>query len=672
MLNRWVLSVAALLILALLVWFFGADLAFAGHTPLAGEVSRLVAILVIVLIWAAVNIIVLSRQRRANRDVVTSLSAEAPAPIPEDPKAIAAREESDALSSGFREALAILREARLGRPGRRRYLYQLPWYVIIGPPGAGKTTALYNSGLSFPLRHKFGDRALRGVSGTRNCDWFFSDDAVLIDTAGRYTTQDSDEPVDRSAWLSFLDLLRKHRPRRPIDGILVAFSLTEITAGAPNERLVHARAVKARIHELYATLKVRAPVYVLFTKCDLVAGFTEFFGDLAQEERSQVWGATVTLKESQNPNDLPATFQNDLDQLFERLATRIVTRLEEERDVARRSLLLSFPQQMKVLKPALEEFLAELVGQTRFEEPLLVRGVYLTSATQLGTPTDRVIAAIAARFQLRREAVPAFSGRGLSYFLKRLLQDMIFKEAGLVAGTGVISRYRPYFQWAAYGGAAAAILLMLGAWTVSYLGNRALIADVEARVEALQRDHATALAGRGGATDVIALLDALRALPYGYAEGDRSPPLSVTAGLFQGDKLGEAEHLAYHRALDRLFVPILMARLEEQVAGHLGDPEYLYQALKAYLMFPMPEHLEPAFLKVWMGIDWNARFPGAENADLRRRFAEHLTALLEEPIDPLPATNEALVARARAALLQMPLGARIYSQAENRNSRIQG
>ena len=39
----------------------------------------------------------------------------------------------------------------------------------------------------------------------------FTEDAVLIDTAGRYTTQDSDAGADKASWLSFLDLLKKDK-----------------------------------------------------------------------------------------------------------------------------------------------------------------------------------------------------------------------------------------------------------------------------------------------------------------------------------------------------------------------------------------------------------------------------------------------------------------------------
>ena len=97
----------------------------------------------------------------------------------------------------------------------------MPWYVIIGPPAAGKTTALRQSGLDFPFDLT---DDLQGVGGTRNCDWFFTEDAVLIDTAGRYVLQESQPEVDAAEWLGFLDLLKKHRGRRALNGVIVALS----------------------------------------------------------------------------------------------------------------------------------------------------------------------------------------------------------------------------------------------------------------------------------------------------------------------------------------------------------------------------------------------------------------------------------------------------------------
>ncbi len=119
-----------------------------------------------------------------------------------------------------------------------------------------------------------------------------SDEAVLIDTAGRYTTQDSNAAIDRAGWDAFLDLLKQTRPNQPLNGLLVAVPLSDIALAPAAERLAHAAAIRRRVKEMEARLGLRMPVYVLFTKADLIAGFVEFFDDLDREKRAQVWGTT--------------------------------------------------------------------------------------------------------------------------------------------------------------------------------------------------------------------------------------------------------------------------------------------------------------------------------------------------------------------------------------------
>ena len=198
----------------------------------------------------------------------------------------------------MKDALATLKTASGNKSG---YLYDLPWYVIIGPPGAGKTTALVNSGLKFPLARGATPAAIAGVGGTRYCDWWFTEEAVLIDTAGRYTTQDSNSKADKESWLAFLDILKKSRSRQPINGVLVAISVEDVLTLPKQELALHADAIRMRLLELHQRLKVSFPVYALFTKTDLVAGFTEYFAYLGEAGRRQVWGATFqTADKTQN------------------------------------------------------------------------------------------------------------------------------------------------------------------------------------------------------------------------------------------------------------------------------------------------------------------------------------------------------------------------------------
>ena len=188
-------------------------------------------------------------------------------------------------------ALTMLKKASKSRG----YLYEQPWYAIIGPPGAGKTTALLNAELEFPLAAQIGRGAVAGVGGTRFCEWWFTDQAVLIDTAGRYTTQDADAAVDRAGWEAFLDVLKRTRPRQPLSGVIVAIALNDIAQATTAERSAHATTIRQRVEELGGKLGFRLPVYLVFTKADLLAGFTEFFDDLDAGGAAQVWGVDVPL-----------------------------------------------------------------------------------------------------------------------------------------------------------------------------------------------------------------------------------------------------------------------------------------------------------------------------------------------------------------------------------------
>ena len=659
--SRWVMSIVGLVLLALLIWFAGPLIAVAGQVPLADTLVRLICILALVFAWGLWNLILARRDRKTNQAVVEELAGAPDASAPA-PGAAASSEEVSALRERFGDALRVLKDAKLGGRWGRRYLYQLPWYVLIGPPGGGKTTALTSSGLNFPLSERFGKEAIRGVGGTRNCDWFFTDEAVLLDTAGRYTTQDSDETVDRSAWQGFLALLKKHRRRRPIDGLLIALSITDINDPDPARRLAHAEAVRRRVQEMYAVLKVRAPIYVLFTKCDLIAGFSEFFDDLSREEREQVWGMTFARAQSEQPARAIEAFGGEFDALLDRLSGRLIARLDQESDIGRRGLLLSFPQQMAALRGPIQEFLGTAFAPTRYEEPGLLRGLYLTSATQQGTPIDRIIGAVAGAFGLDRQAMPAFSGHGRSYFLTRMLRDVIFHETDLVTPTGFLDRHRTWVVRGVYLGTAVIAGLIAAALVSSYLGNSRYVETVDQGATAYQRDFDGRAAQAGGdMAGTLQALNALRTLPGGYAGRDERGSL-LGLGLGQEEKLGGAADEAYQRGLQRLLLPRLAARLEQQIRDNLARNEFLYEALKVYLMLATPQRRDPDLLKAWIERDVRNQYPGVANEALRQDFARHLDALLETGNDVAPAVDAALVAQARQRLLSLPLAQRVYAQ----------
>jgi type IV/VI secretion system ImpK/VasF family protein len=338
------------------------------------------------------------------------------------------------LRRRFAAALDVARKARFVSPdGRRRTAAELPWYLLIGAPGSGKTTALLQAGLRFPLGDPLqddGEGTLLRVRGTHNCDWWFTDEAMLLDTAGRYATDDPE--ADRAAWLGLLDLLKLNRQRQPLNGAIVTLSVYDLVHWDEGEIERYAEQVRERVTELQQRLGMRVPLYLLVTKADLLAGFGEFFSGLDAEQRAQVWGVTFDRSEVHaDPRRLVQRFEEEFDHLERRLYGILPARLHEERDLQRRGAIYRFPQQLRGVRPLIAVFLDVAFGSAWTGERPLLRGIYLTSGTQEGSPIDRVVATLSRSFNLERKVQPPTVGTGKSFFLRRLLRDVIFAEAGL-------------------------------------------------------------------------------------------------------------------------------------------------------------------------------------------------------------------------------------------------
>ncbi|WP_134545811.1 type VI secretion system membrane subunit TssM, partial [Pseudomonas aeruginosa] len=646
---RWVVPVLGLLALSLIIWFLGPLLRLGNYEPLASATSRWVLIVLLFLVWIGFRVLRIVQARRNAAKVMQSL-AEVSAP---DAASVATAEELATLKQRMDEALALLKRAKLGG-SERRNLYELPWYVIIGPPGSGKTTALMNSGLDFPLAAQMGAGAIRGVGGTRNCDWWFTDEAVLLDTAGRYTTQDSHAQVDKAAWLGFLDLLKTQRKRRPIDGAFIAISLSDLLLGSDAERAAHAQAIRARIQELYQQLGVRFPIYVMLTKFDLVPGFMEFFDSLNREERAQVWGMTFALDDGKSAEGPLAVFDSEFALLEQRLTARLVERLQQERDPARRDLVYGFPQQFAALRECLGEFLNGVFKPNPYEERPLLRGLYFTSGTQEGSPIDRLIGSMAQSMNLDRQHLARQTGTGRSYFIERLFREVAFGERGLVGTNPKVERRRKWLTIGALSATALVVLAVTAVWIASYRANQSYIAAVDQRVDPLARGIESLSPAQ---RDVLAVLPQLNAVQN--LAGD-APSWAEGYGLYQGDMLGEESASVYRKLLIAVFAPRLVTRIEEQLRSG-GSSDFLYEGLKAYLMLGSPDHYDADFIKAWISLDWERNLPRDLSPEQRQALHAHLDALLERR-PPSARLDQDLVEDLRRQLQQLPVAQRVYDR----------
>ncbi|MBR1232061.1 type VI secretion system membrane subunit TssM [Bradyrhizobium sp. AUGA SZCCT0182] len=637
--------------LSAVVYFAGPLIAIGDWRPLENYIIRDIVILLLMTAAAGLGGFTFYKRQKGAQKIADGIAGEE-GPIDDEPL----------LKERMKDALATLKTANSGKSG---YLYDLPWYVIIGPPGSGKTTALVNSGLKFPLAHGQTPAAVAGIGGTRYCDWWFTEEAVLIDTAGRYTTQDSDARSDKQSWLSFLDLLKKNRPRQPINGVIVAISVEDLLTLSAAEISAHATAIRARLLDLHQRLKVDFPVYALFTKTDLVAGFTEYFSYLNETGRRQVWGATFqTANKKQNMVSEVAT---QFDQLLEWLSEETIDRLQEEPAPNNRVSLFGFPAQMARLKTTVSNFLTQIFEPTRYHVNATLRGFYFTSGTQQGTPIDQLVGSLARTFGAEQIASTSHSGTGKSFFLTDLISKVIIGEADWVSTDWAAIRRALILKTTAFS-LIGLISVGLGlAWLTSYKQNRALIAQNEQADEEYSSAAAPLL--KQTVIDdrelhkVLPLLHQLRNTPVGYGTRKVPTPRSAEFGLSQRDRLQSSSEIAYHTALERLFRPRLLYRLEEQLNGRIADGGFVYEALKVYMMLGGQHPEDKELIKSWMQRDWAENlYPGPTNAEGRKLLEEHLIAMfdLEREDPPLVELDGRLVLEAQKTLARLSVAQRAY------------
>lgn len=656
-------AVAAVFIVA--VWALTLALTLPLWIP--GVLTSLVAML-----FAARFALNVYRGARAEREIQRSLAQQA---AQFEKRARPDQQaEARALAVQFDEALQTLKSSKLAH-GSGGALYTLPWYVIIGPPGAGKSTAIRQSGLQFPLLGSKG--SIRGIGGTRNCDWWLTNEAVLLDTAGRYATEDD----DRDEWHAFLDMLRRARPKRPLNGLIVAVSIAELAMASDHDLSRLAERIRERLDEVMQKLEVRLPVYTVFTKCDLIPGFIESFEDLRKSERGQVLGFTLPAAER---GDLAERVDEQWTRLVQVAERRSLLRLADTRGTEGRRAVYEFPQQLESLKDNVASFLTQAFVDNVYRDAPWVRGVYLTSGTQEGRLVDKITGAMAAAFGLppADESAPARTD-SKSYFLADLFRTVMFPDQRLAAKS-IVAVQRARVARAIAAGALALLALVSSAIAArAYAANREVIRGAQ-RELAMAVDHRDMGAGEssslGGPKPIsLSALEPirmrLRALSEWSAQG---APWGYRAGLYQGDAVLPRLRAFYTSTLRAVLVQPLVEQTEAEIgqmlqlkgglrqAPTVGDHAWLYEKTRVYLLLtqpkqageppldaPMSAWLTDKLVQAWVAHEGSKASP-AERQAMSEHVAAYLALLSSEPKLGFVRSG-AVVGGARELLARVPM-----------------
>ncbi|HEX3343879.1 MAG TPA: type VI secretion protein IcmF/TssM N-terminal domain-containing protein, partial [Polyangiaceae bacterium] len=368
-------------------------------------------------------------------------------------------------------------------------------------------------------------------------------------SAGRYAT----EADDHDEWMSFIDMLRKYRPQKPINGVIVAISVTDLMEATDEQIDSYAKRLRARIDEVTNRLHMVVPVYVMFTKVDLVAGFVEFWGDLRKSERAQIWGTTLPL-DGADKRDNARAFDEEFDGLVERVHSRALTRVGSERQTEVRQRIYQFPLEFAALKQNLQDFVGALFTQNSFQDTPILRGIYFSSGTQEGRPIDRVIGGMMRAFNLPSPAehAEAQPGEAKSYFVTDVFRRVVFPDQNVAARTRTEQR-RQFINRVVFAVAALALaILLIAPSTYTFGQNMALVSSAHDVADRAQKVNWSD--GNPNFLDKVHKLDDLgRELDQLEAWNKNGPPFRLRWGMYTGEALEEPLRTVYIANLDRGF-----------------------------------------------------------------------------------------------------------------------
>jgi type VI secretion system protein ImpL len=731
-LLRWPLYLLLAFVLSMLVWYTGPSIRIGSAHPLESVAARILCMLliwVVALVYAAYRF---WKMLRNDQDFVKKIFSSSKAE-----KTELAKEEIKTLDAGTQRVLTQLRKMH-GRQGLKgfmdgsKYLYELPWYMLVGSPGAGKTTALLNSGLSFPIADQMGaasvQMTLANNAGTINCNWWFTNEAVMIDTAGRYTCQSDgstvlpgpadaaevdqadqvdvaemvvsadnsrDRNVNAAEWLGFLGILRKYRTRAPLNGVLLVVDVGELLQANDQQRTMHAAQIKSRLLELREHLHIRFPVYVLVTKLDLLRGFNEYFHALTSEGRGQVLGFTLPLdlkaQAVQNHSAsgkavsrMQAACMQEMQLLSQRLEDGINARLQEEFDADRRRLLFALPQEFEALTQVVGQWLELVFDDSRFdvtEKGSSLRGVYFTSATQTGAEILAKKTSLFARvrsFLGERGQADGKPQGTRSFFLAQLFRKVIFQEAGMV---------RPNYRWELryrfvrlLGHFLLAVVFLwalLGMWS-SFGNNTNYLQLVSARVDKLL-DEVSVLVKAYKPENSLTALDTARPLAHINGLDLLDPPLSYRYGLYSALPVMDAADRNYTALQSNLLLPVIAGRMEAVLRQSIAnqDQKFTYDTLAAYLMLSDPKHYKAAELRRWVLNDWQNGYysavagggshTGAAVFGNKTSFMPHIESMFSDGklVQMGAVRDQKLVEQARSFLNASSTSQRLYQRVKS-------
>ncbi|HCC5836716.1 TPA: type VI secretion system membrane subunit TssM [Citrobacter farmeri] len=500
----------------------------------------------------------------------------------------------------------------------RRYLWQLPWYMVIGPAGSGKT-ALLREG--FPSDIIYVPEAVRGAEQCLYLTPHVGKQAVIFDIDGALCEQPDTDVLHRRLWEHALNWMVQKRARQPLNGLILTLDLPDLLTADKRHREHLLQMLRGRLQDVRQHLHCQLPVYVVLTRLDLLHGFSALFQSLDKKSRDAILGVTFTRRAHENDDwrtELSTFWQAWGEQM--NLALPDLMLMQEHT----RASLFSFARQMQGSCDPLSILLSDLLDGENMD--VMLRGVYLTSSLQRGQMDDIFVQSAARQYRLGNSPLTAWPlVDTVPYFTRNLFPQVLLAEPNLAGenSTWLTLSRRRLSIFSGVGGIAA--LLLITGWHHYYNDN------YMSGIQVLKQANAfMSVQSPQGMDDYgnlqLPLLNPVRDATLAYGDwSDRSRLADL--GLYQGRRIGPYVEQTYLQLLEQRYLPSLFNGLVKEMNSAPPESEEKLAVLRVIRMLEDKSGRSNEVVKQYMAKRWSNKFHGQR--DIQAQLMSHLDYALD-------------------------------------------